>query len=138
MGWMDWRRAIRRVPARSSTPARPSEPMIPTDAIRDALVRRGVPEPLVEPLARRLTAYTDGRDPARLAGVLDGITIALDMQKSTHDQLSKSLRGLREVERMMGAFSGELSKLDEVLGVLAAYVRRMRTSGTGESDRTLH
>ena len=39
----------------------------------------------------------------------------------------------------MGAFTGELSKLDEVLEVLAAYVRRMRTSnGDSSAGQTLH
>ncbi len=36
----------------------------------------------------------------------------------------------RELERLVDGFAGEISKLDEVLGVLSAYVRRMRGSAT--------
>jgi len=47
-------------------------------------------------------------------------------------------RELRQLERLMSGFGTEIRKLDEVLEVLAAYVRRMRSSiGDGE-ERLLH
>jgi len=138
MKWMGWRRAVGWASADGAgTPAMRSAPVACED-VRAALERRGVSPAFAGPLARRALANEAHRDPARLEAMLDGIAIALELQRSTQDQLTRSLRGLREVERMMGAFSGELSKLDEVLGVLAAYVRRMRDSGSGADDRTLH
>jgi len=44
---------------------------------------------------------------------------------------------VREVERMLGAFAEELDKMDEVLAVLAATVRRMR-SVAAPGDETVH
>ena len=43
-----------------------------------------------------------------------------------------------KVERLLGAFSGELEKLDEVLEVLAAYAQRMRAQPRRKSRHTLH
>ncbi len=108
------------------------------DEIRVALEQRGVPVEFSGALAERTAVQIAGlAAPAREA-LLDGVAIAVELQHSTRDQLTRNLRGVREVERMMGAFSGELSKLDEVLGVLSAYVRRMKSSGDGLSDRVLH
>jgi hypothetical protein len=134
MGWWSGRRRATRGQAR----ARRDAAGVGIDEIGVELARRGVPEPFVAPLARRAAATGLEGDRVRLEAMLDGIAIAFELQKSTQEQLTRSLRGLREVERMMGAFSGELSKLDEVLGVLAAYVRRMRSSGAGAPGRTLH
>ena len=53
-------------------------------------------------------------------------------------RVERSLRDVREVERLLGAFSGELEKLDEVLEVLAAYAQRMRPQPAKRERRTLH
>ena len=52
-----------------------------------------------------------------------------DRHDHTTEDVARSLLGLKEVERMMGAFSGELSKLDEVLEVLAARHMGLRVLG---------
>lgn len=138
MRWISWR-SIR---ADTSAPA--SEPVAEPRCGRSVttwraeLERRGVPTDFSRTLAERAHAYAATHGPEAASALLDGMAIAFEVEHATRDQLARSLRGLREVERMMGAFSGELSKLDEVLGVLAAYVRRMRSSGGAESDRTLH
>ena len=45
---------------------------------------------------------------------------------------------LREIERLMDAFVGELSKLDEILDVLTAHVDRMRSRSARAEDGTVH
>ena len=52
--------------------------------------------------------------------------------------LTSMQRELRQLERLMGGFGTELRKLDEVLEVLAAYVRRMRRSTGDRGERLLH
>ncbi len=138
MRWTSWRRAQPTTGAPDGMAG--SDPAAGRDAstLRRELERRGVPDGFSLALAERAAAYASTRAPAAVQPLLDGMAIAFEVEQSTRDQLGRSLRGLREVERMMGAFSGELSKLDEVLGVLAAYVRRMRSSGVAEPDRTLH
>jgi hypothetical protein len=108
--------------------------------IRDSLETRGVAADFAASLAVQLEPRMSALDAAARTAMLDGVALALDLQRETGRDLARSLRGLKEVERMMGAFSGELSKLDEVLEVLAAYVRRMKTSGASspEQNRTLH
>jgi hypothetical protein len=138
MRWTGWRKGRARTGALDAgTGVDPLAPVDPT-GLRSELERRGVPEEFSLALAERAAGYASSGGPAAVQAVLDGMSIAFEIERSTREQLTRNLRGLREVERMMGAFSGELSKLDEVLGVLAAYVRRMRSSGAAERDRTLH
>jgi hypothetical protein len=135
--WRWWQTVSTGQRARSEGRARTRGPIVAED-VRAALSARGVPDAFIAPLVERVVASDEARSPETFAALLDGIAMALELQRSTQARLSESLRGLREVERMMGAFSGELSKLDEVLGVLAAYVRRMKSSGAAPTDRTLH
>ncbi len=111
---------------------------IETVPMRQALASRGVMPELVELVSPILEERAAGLSSEAHDALLDGVAMAFELQHDVSGQLAESLRGLREVERMMGAFSGELSKLDEVLEVLATYVRRMKNSGTSESIRVLH
>lgn len=52
--------------------------------------------------------------------------------------LKSTQREFRQLERLMGGFATELRKLDEVLEVLAAYVRRMRSSTGDGGENRLH
>ena len=52
--------------------------------------------------------------------------------------LTTMQRELRQLERLMGWFATELRKLDEVLEVLAAYARRMRSSASDGGKQLLH
>jgi hypothetical protein len=135
MAWMGWRRD------RGEAQAEPSAAEtrhLDGEGIRLALETRGVSRELGELLAARLEDRLAGISSESADAMLDGVALALDLHDHTTEDVARSLRGLKEVERMMGAFSGELSKLDEVLEVLAAYVARMRTSGSSETVRTLH
>ncbi len=58
--------------------------------------------------------------------LIRGAALAMAVQAETQIQVDRNLRDVREVERLLGAFTGELEKLDEVLEVLSAYAQRMR------------
>ena len=73
------------------------------------------------------------------SALIRGAALAVALQAESQAQAERNLRDVREVERLLGAFSGELEKLDEVLEVLAAYAQRMRPQApTGTPRRTLH
>jgi len=112
---------------------------VPKEEVQSALEAHGISHEFSARLAEQLEPRIAKLDaPAARAAMIEGVALALDLQQETNHDVARSLRGLKEVERMMGAFSGELSKLDEVLEVLAAYVRRMKTSGATDPSRTLH
>lgn len=116
----------------------PDAPSLDRAAIKRELDARGVPIELCDLLSQRIEARgSEGTEQSRRV-LLDGIALAFGVQQEVTGELSRNLRGLREVERLMGSFSGELSKLDEVLEVLAAYVRRMRSTKPEEPRRVLH
>ncbi|MGH0034759.1 MAG: hypothetical protein ACQGVK_06995 [Myxococcota bacterium] len=109
------------------------------ESIRGDLERRGLAADFAEALARRLESQLDGADGATRDAVLDGVAAAYAVESQTNEGLAQNLRDLGELEQLMKSFAGELSKLDESLEVLAAYLRRMRAKGTPvSSNRILH
>lgn len=109
------------------------------DAFTARLRERGVTEAEALDLSRRLAPDLLRRQPSARAAYLDGVAATWHATRDTRAELDRSLTDIKEVERLMGAFTGELSKLDEVLEVLAAYVRRMRSSnGESSAGQTLH
>ncbi len=108
------------------------------DTWQALLLAEGVSAEWAPRLAPRLESlyHELGRGTAR---PLVCATIAvLDVQAETTAHVERNLRDVREVERLLGAFSGELEKLDEVLEVLAAYAQRMRANPRKKSRHTLH
>jgi hypothetical protein len=106
--------------------------------IRRDLVARGVSNDSAGQLARQLEQQVAAGGQDRYETLLDGAALAFRAQSEADAEAEQSSRDLQEIERMMNAFAGELVKLDETLDVLSAYVRRMRTSSSPRSDRTLH
>ena len=102
------------------------------------LIEAGVPDETAPEIAEQLApAYVElGRGSA--AALLLGATLTVEAQAGERAGLERSMRDVREVERLLGAFSGELEKLDEVLEVLAAYAQRMRNKPSRPTGRTLH
>ncbi|MEZ4280646.1 MAG: hypothetical protein R3F21_13680 [Myxococcota bacterium] len=99
----------------------------------------GIAPELASRLAPALEAARAGLGPGSAPGLIRGAALAVALQAESHAQVERSLRDVREVERLLGAFSGELEKLDEVLEVLAAYAQRMRPqTPPSPSRRTLH
>ena len=81
--------------------------------------------------------YVDlGRGSA--VALIEGAALAAEVQAVAHADVERNMKDVREVERLLGAFSGELEKLDEVLEVLSAYAQRMRSNPTQTPGRILH
>jgi hypothetical protein len=76
--------------------------------------------------------------PGGYEDLLAGVRFAHQARADVAADLATAQRELRQLERLMGGFATELRKLDEVLEVLAAYVRRMRTTVGDGSDPLLH
>jgi len=102
------------------------------------LRRRGVAPGSCQAILSAIEARVALVSPEKADGLLDGVALAFEFQQGSQLQLLRTIREVQEVEKMMGAFSGELSKLDEVLEVLSTYVRRMRTSRWAEDGDVLH
>jgi hypothetical protein len=102
------------------------------------LIECGVPNDSASLIAAQLVpAHAElGRGSA--AGLLLGATLTVEVQAVERAGVERSMRDVREVERLLGAFSGELEKLDEVLEVLAAYAQRMRAKPSRPAGHTLH
>jgi hypothetical protein len=77
-----------------------------------------------------------GRGSAR--GLIRGAVLASEIHAEAQAFVERNMRDVREVERLLGAFSGELEKLDEVLEVLSAYAQRMRAKPARPSRGMLH
>jgi hypothetical protein len=102
------------------------------------LIEQGVSKESASQIAEQLAcAHAEfGRGSA--AALLRGATLTIEAQAGERAGVERSMRDVREVERLLGAFSGELEKLDEVLEVLAAYAQRMRNKPHRPTGRTLH
>lgn len=103
------------------------------------IVAAGIAEEWAARLAPRLAESQRELGHGTAPALIRGAALALAMQAESQAHVERSLRDVREVERLLGAFTGELAKLDEVLEVLAAYAQRMRPQKpNGSSGRLLH
>ena len=116
---------ISRIPERSAGRER----------IRADLERRGVSPELSQRLCVRVEDRAPGLDHSEYELLLDGVAAAAGVHDESEQETSQQLRDLQDIERLMGGFTKELAKLDEVLEVLAAHVRKMRSN---TPDRRLH
>lgn len=125
------------------------------EGVREDLVRRGLSEEQAEVISMQLCesidcgAMTDVQYHALIDGAVfatnaaQGVSSAMDLCVNAQGEGDgASVTHVREIERMMQGFAGELEKLDESLEVLSAYVRRMRKSPAAELEargaKTLH
>ena len=102
------------------------------------LQARGIPAASAEALSPLVAGQLEGQGAAAYGPTLDGVAIAHRAQRDVTEDLARSGGELQEIERLMSSFAGELAKLDEVLEVLAAYLRRMRTASPPPATRLLH
>jgi hypothetical protein len=102
------------------------------------LIEGGLSDDSASRIAAQLEpAYTElGQGSAE--ALIRGASLALATRAGETATVARNRRDVREVERLLGAFTGELEKLDEVLEVLAAYAQRMRTQPNRSSGETLH
>jgi len=98
----------------------------------------GVSAEWASPLARRLEPLHNEFGQGSAATLIRAAAAAVDVQSEVRAYVDRNMRDVREVERLLGAFSGELEKLDEVLEVLAAYAQRMRNKPVKKPRHTLH
>ena len=102
------------------------------------LVDEGVSEEWAPRLARRLEPLHKELGRGSADALVRATVSSVEVQAEAHAYVERNMRDVREVERLLGAFSGELEKLDEVLEVLAAYAQRMRTKPERNPPHTLH
>jgi hypothetical protein len=110
-----------RLPSRS----RSKKPRDRARIERD-LARLGVSEVLREPLGRRLEALAPALSDEAYEAALAGAAAAQEVHQLTEESFQRTLRDYQEIQRLLGAFGGEMKKLDEALRVLSTYVQRMR------------
>ena len=119
--------------SRSAPPARDRQ------QIERDLERLGVGGELRDALCRRLEpiALTLSEDAYQAA--LVGIAAANDVRRAGEAELARSMGDLREIQRLLGAFSDEMHKLDGALRVLSNYVQSMRPKHNApERPRSVH
>ncbi|MCA9511925.1 MAG: hypothetical protein R3E88_18925 [Myxococcota bacterium] len=106
--------------------------------VREDLEREGV---LGDEGTRLASAVVDAllaSGPDGYADLLRGIRLAHQVRTDAAADLARSHRELRQLDRLMRGFATELRKLDEVVEVLSAYLRRMRTTAGEATRHTLH
>jgi len=117
--------------------AEPREPQV-SDDWEACLVDEGVPSECAIRLVPELVSIHSELGRGSAAALIRGAAIAVESQALAQAHVERHLRDVREVERLLGAFSGELEKLDEVLEVLSAYAQRMRPKRSENPPHTLH
>jgi hypothetical protein len=135
--WRFWQRDAFSASAKGASPPHKPEPCS-GDEWQERLIEVGVPESWAIRLAKELTpAYLD-LGPGSASALLEGARLTFAAQAAEQASVERNLREVKEVERLLGAFTGELEKLDEVLEVLAAYAQRMRAKPAKPARRVLH
>lgn len=102
------------------------------------LADEGVSSEWAARLARRLEPLHLEMGQGAADPMIRAAAATLDVQSEARAYVDRNMRDVKEVERLLGAFSGELEKLDEVLEVLAAYAQRMRSKPAKKPRHTLH
>ncbi len=102
------------------------------------LIELDVSQSCAARLAEKLRSAHGELGPGSAEGLLYGAMLTFAAHADEQASVERNLREVREVERLLGAFSGELEKLDEVLEVLAAYAQRMRSKPAKATRRVLH
>ena len=137
LNWRFWRIGTGLWPTRNWIGESRPEPRT-IEEWETRLVAEGVSSEWASGVAAQLvSAYSKlGRGSA--AALIRGASLTVGAQASEKAEVERGLRDVREVERLLGAFTGELEKLDEVLEVLSAYAQRMRSKPSKVPSRTLH
>jgi hypothetical protein len=117
--------------------AEPREPRV-ADDWEARLVEEGVPSESAIRLVPELVSVHSELGRGSASALIRGAAVAVEVQADVQAHVERNLRDVREVERLLGAFSGELEKLDEVLEVLSAYAQRMRPKRSETPPHTLH
>ena len=95
--------------------------------IRLDLERLGVADELRDELSRRLEALSNYLSEDAYDAALAGVARADALHREGAEAQRHRARDLGEIQRLLGAFSEEMRKLDEALQILSTYVQRMRS-----------
>jgi len=95
--------------------------------IRLDLERLGVADELRDELSRRLEALSNNLSEDAYDAALAGVALADALHREGAEAQRHRARDLGEIQRLLGAFSEEMRKLDEALQILSTYVQRMRS-----------
>ena len=136
MARTNWRKVSGSASAEKSAETDPSE-LIRTDRIELELIRRGIPRESSGTLARQVQRQLEGvpEHPAGL--VLDGVALAFSVGAVQRDAPVGGFRQARVVDQLLTDFGDEVQKLDEIVKVLNAYLRRLRNPEVGTPRRRL-
>lgn len=141
MVW-NWSQRWRLGKREGSKPGGATDSAEPRDRIEweARLAEEGVEKEWVERLALRLDSLHAELGPGSSEALIRAAAATASEQVEAQAEVERNMRDVKEVERLLGAFSGELEKLDEVLEVLSAYAQRMRTppSRVRKPRHTLH
>ncbi|GEM_PF-5427170 len=107
------------------------------DRIRGELEQRGVSPELAAALALRLEQLVMALGVSGCQAVCDAALVASGAPPAL-PPLARSTNELDEIQRLMGAFVGELHKLEEALQLLATYLARIRDQAKGALPKTVH
>src|SRR5262249_47598070 len=121
------RRGIDLAPLRAAMRIRTKSDPRERERIRLDLERLGVADDLREELSRRLEALSQNLSEDAYDAALAGVALAHAVHREGDEALRRRVRDLSEIQRLLGAFSDEMRKLDEALQILSTYVQRMRT-----------
>ena len=100
--------------------------------IAEDLERLGLRGAAMARLATRLEASCQDLDPDAYAAALAGAVAAFDTTGSSEAE------DVREIQRLMEGFAGELRKLEEGLRIVSAYAVRMQDRARRERRGLLH
>lgn len=100
--------------------------------IAEDLERLGIRGALGSRLAARLEESCQDLEPAAYAAALEGAIAAFDTTGSAEAD------DVREIQRLMEGFAGELQKLEEGLRIVSAYVVRMQERAKRDREGLLH
>jgi hypothetical protein len=100
--------------------------------IAEDLERLGVRGAVVTRLAAELERSCGELDAAAYGAALEGAVAAYDATGREEDE------DVREIQRLMEGFAGELQKLEEGLRIVSAYVIRMQERARRDRQRFLH
>jgi hypothetical protein len=108
------------------------------DRIRSELEQRGVSHELAAALALRLEQLVTALGASGCQAVCEAALAAGGAPAAPRAVFPRSTNELDEIQRLMGAFVGELRKLDEALQLLTTYLARIRAQAQGGEPRTVH
>ena len=137
LNWAFWRRDGATESVRRGSRLKRGEPKHVEEWVA-RLVEEGVPEEWAPRLANRLERLHRDVGRGSATAIIRGVAVAVEVQAEAHADIERNVRDVKEVERLLGAFTGELEKLDEVLEVLSAYAQRMRSKPIRKPGHTLH